>query len=422
MEYIAKIIQEFKLDNLWKYGFLDLETSQQDYFYHDKQISYVPNIAGKLNLTKDNFFQSFEQDLTNLIKEDKKEEILINSEKEVDNTVDKIIGKQRKVSIEPHHLQNLRELGFSHKEIGTVYERCERTIYRWLKPSTEPLQKRGIKPIITDEVASLVRSYALENTTKTQQEITDYICKKLNISISRPSITVLLKKLGITRKKITYHYNQLDEIKARKFNEEIKPLLNELPFIALDECSFYPNLDPRFGYSLKGDRAISQRPSHKGKHYTLLFAISNLKEKGIVHWKLVESGADWKVFYDFLEELKPIGDKKNIVLMDNARIHTAFRKRKKAGLPSIKEQMEKKNMEVWFIIPYAPMLNPTELIFCLLRQQTEKNRPRNYEEMKSAIERVVELLNTKDLSKYFWHCANYFDWKDSKNKLKITDI
>jgi len=129
----------------------------------------------------------------------------------------------------------------------------------------------------------LVRSYALENTTKTQQEITDYICKKLNISISRPSITVLLKKLGITRKKLTYHYTQLDEIKARKFNEEIKPLLNELPFIALDECSFYPNLDPRFGYSLKGDRAISQRPSHKGKHYTLLFAISNLKVDGVVH-------------------------------------------------------------------------------------------------------------------------------------------
>jgi hypothetical protein len=42
--------------------------------------------------------------------------------------------------------------------------------------------------------------------------------------------------------------------------------------------------------------------------------------------------------------------------------------------------------------------------------------------MKSAIEKVVELLNTKDLSKFFWHCANYFDNKDAKNKLKITDI
>src|SRR4051812_41392538 len=100
------------------------------------------------------------------------------------------------------------------------------------------------------------------------------------------TITVLLKKLGITRKKLTYHYNQLDEVKAKAFNEEIKPLLDNVPFIAIDECSFYPNLDPKFGYSLKGDRAIAKRPSYKGKHYTLLFAISNLKEKGVIRWKL----------------------------------------------------------------------------------------------------------------------------------------
>lgn len=101
--------------------------------------------------------------------------------------------------------------------------------------------------------------------------------------------------------------------------------------------------------------------------------------------------------------------------MDNARIHTAFRKRKEAGLPSVGEQLARKNIEVKFITAYAPMLNPVELAFNLLRQQTEKNRPRNYEEMKLAIERVIELLNEKDLSEYFWHCANYFD-----EKLKIT--
>jgi len=83
--------------------------------------------------------------------------------------------------------------------------------------------------------------------------------------------------------------------------------------------------------------------------------------------------------------------------------------------------MFEKNIGVLFITPYAPMLNPTELVFCLLKQQTEKNRPRNYEEMKRAIEKVVDLLNTKDLRKYFEHCVNYFDKKD-KNKLKITDI
>src|SRR5688572_23791548 len=104
--------------------------------------------------------------------------------------------------------------------------------------------------------------------------------------------------------------------------------------------------------------------------------------------------------------------------MDNSRIHTAPKKRLKAKVPSVEEQLARRNMEVRFITAY-PMLNPTELVFNLFRQQTEKNRPRNFEEMELAIEKVVELLNTKDLSKYFWHCANYFDRKEKETKTKL---
>lgn len=53
--------------------------------------------------------------------------------------------------------------------------------------------------------------------------------------------------------------------------------------------------------------------------------------------------------------------------MDNARSHTAPKKRAKAKLPSTEEQILKKNIEVRFITTYAPMLNPAELCFCLLR-------------------------------------------------------
>lgn len=158
------------------------------------------------------------------------------------------------------------------------------------------------------------------------------------------------------------------------------------------------------------------KPGHKGEHYTLLFfAIRNLKEKGVIHWKLIKGGVNWEIFCNFLEEINLIGNKKKY-----ASIHTAPDKRIKAKVPSVEEQLARKNMEVRFITTYAPMLNPTELVFNLFRQQTEKNRPRNYEEMKSAIEKVVELLNKKDLSKYFWHCAEYFDKKDTKNKLLET--
>jgi hypothetical protein len=108
--------------------------------------------------------------------------------------------------------------------------------------------------------------------------------------------------------------------------------------------------------------------------------------------------------------------------MDNSRIHTAFNKRTEKGLPTVEEQMLRKNTEVRFITTYAPMLNPTELVFNLLRQQTKKQRPRSYEEIELAVKKVVALLNTKNLFKYFWHCATYFDRKDVKNRLKKTII
>ena len=41
MEYLVKITQEYELESLWKYEFLDIETNQQDYFYYDKQINYA---------------------------------------------------------------------------------------------------------------------------------------------------------------------------------------------------------------------------------------------------------------------------------------------------------------------------------------------------------------------------------------------
>jgi len=103
--------------------------------------------------------------------------------------------------------------------------------------------------------------------------------------------------------------------------------------------------------------------------------------------------------------------------MDNASIHSSPKKRKSEGLPNVEEQMVRKNIEVKFITAYAPMLNPVELCFNLLRQQTEKNRPRSYEEMELAIKKVVDLLNTKDLMKYFEHCIDYFN---DKNELLKT--
>ena len=155
------------------------------------------------------------------------------------------------------------------------------------------LQKRGCKSKFGQEVLDLLTDYNETNNTATQQEVANYISRQIGQESRHQTISLLLRKLGITRKKLTFHYTQLDKERAKAFNEEIKPLLlNNVPFIALDECSFYPNQDPRFGYSLKGSRAVARKPSHKGKHYTVLFAIRNQSKNGVIHCKVIEGGAN----------------------------------------------------------------------------------------------------------------------------------
>ena len=187
-----------------------------------------------------------------------------------------------KVKITTKQIIELKQKGITQKEMAGIFEVTQQTIIRWKKQKF-PFRKRKRKPKNYGDIPNLLKSYVSKNNTATQQEIANYVSKKIGQPISQQKVSRLLKKEGITYKKLTYHYIQLDKEKAKEFNKEIKLLLEKFPFMALDEASFYPNSDPRFGYSLKGTRAVSEKPSNKGEHYTLLFVISNLRKKGVIH-------------------------------------------------------------------------------------------------------------------------------------------
>ncbi|MEG7978641.1 MAG: winged helix-turn-helix domain-containing protein [Mollicutes bacterium UO1] len=78
----------------------------------------------------------------------------------------------------------------------------------------------------------------------------NFLTEQFGLTIHQSNMSRLLKREKITFKKLTYHYTKLDTEKAKIFAEETKLLLEKYPFLAIDECSFYPNEDPRFGYSL----------------------------------------------------------------------------------------------------------------------------------------------------------------------------
>ena len=101
--------------------------------------------------------------------------------------------------------------------------------------------------------------------------------------------------------------------------------------------------------------------------------------------------------------------------MDNVSIHHANKACKKLGLSSIKELLESKNIEPIYLPPYTPELNPTELCFNFIKGQVEKYKPETFEELELVLKEVLDhRLHKKDMTKFFSHCSEYFEYKNPK--------
>jgi transposase len=113
---------------------------------------------------------------------------------------------------------------------------------------------------------------------------------------------------------------------------------------------------------------------------------------------LVKGAVNTEIFANFLVNAKFSTDNKHYLLLDNLPVH----KTKK-----IREVAMQKNIELIFLVPYFPQLNPTEEIFNVIKEYVRKCKPRTEEELRKAIAEIVFKLNEEDLTKYFKDCLKF---------------
>ncbi|RHZ35801.1 IS630 family transposase [endosymbiont GvMRE of Glomus versiforme] len=328
-----------------------------------------------------------------------------------------------KVKPTPQQITKLLER-FTPKELADIFEVNEKTIRNWKRENNEPKKKRGRKSKIRGTfLIDLIFSLWIENKTATQQEMANYISKKMGQKVSRYTILRTLKKYEITRKKLTNHYSeQAKHIRRISKFKKIIARLTHPRILALDECSFHLNETPRYGYSHKSSRASYKKPGRQGDNNTLILCIQNVANKGVIHYELIEKGMKTKNFHNFLTNLQLLNNKKHYLLLDNLSVHRAKKSCLDLKLTTIEELLKSKNIKPLYLPSYTPEFNPAELCFNFIRQQVEKNKPRTYEELKLVIDKIIVDLNQKDMAKYFEHCANY-DFRESSSKAsgKIID-
>jgi hypothetical protein len=297
---------------------------------------------------------------------------------------------------------------FTQQELADIYGYNEKTVRRKLKLSYKPKlkRKRGCKRIIVGKVRNLLLSftaYRSKDNTFTQQEMADRVQEEEKIIISQQTVSRFLIKWKRTHKKIHPRYKEQDINQVKKFEESIRHLaLNQ--FSAIDECHFYLNHAPRYGYAPMGRRAISPAPGSKGGSYSLIIWVKNRKGQSMVNWELTDQKVNTQFFHDFLDKVKTLSEEEDYLIMDNASFHRAPDKRKELGLPSIEEQLALKNSKPLAFPARSPMFNPVEPIINTIRHNIEKSRSWSYEKLKNSISKEMENLDKEDLNKYFKKC------------------
>lgn len=134
------------------------------------------------------------------------------------------------------------------------------------------------------------------------------------------------------------------------------------------------------GRSLKGKRAIAVSPLSKAPNMRICMAIN--KEHGVIRYSMQDHAYDGDSFTKFIKELikkcKKLKMDEVCFILDNCKIH-------KANNNNIVKLCQKFDIEVKFLPPYSPELNPIENAFSIYKSKIKSQLRTKY---------LKELLST----------------------------
>ena len=327
----------------------------------------------------------------------------------------------RKLSTEEKHL--VRKLavqrvldGESPTEVTLSFGLGEKTIYRWLRkaresgigalaPKARTGRNRKLSPLEEHEVKHWIvsgdpRQYDFDFGLWTRQIVADLILEKFQIHISTTSVGDLLHRLGLTPQKPLRRAYERDEKAVLEWVDKVYPRVKKVAkktgaeIFWLDEASIRSD-DPL--QRTWGERGKTPVVKTSGQRQSIN-AISALSNKG-GFWYHVYTGkfnADKCVecFKQFIKNRKS----RVILIMDGHPVH------KSKKVMKYIESLEGK-IEIVLLPPYAPDLNPDELVWNQMRNIGTSKKPLKKGEslMNRAIVDLESIKRNKKLIKSFFN-------------------
>ncbi|WP_444931579.1 IS630 family transposase [Microbulbifer sp. SSSA002] len=314
----------------------------------------------------------------------------------------------------------LRKNGYSYKRIADLVGVHFETIGKWYraylahgtqgisaktlgrKPGTGRLlseeQEKAIKQLIIDKRPDQMKlTYALW----TRQAVQLLIKQEFNIKIAVRTVGDLLARWGFTpQKPLRRAYEQCPtrveswlEVEYPRILKKAKKEKAEIYWG--DETGVRSDCQYGRGYALKGRTPVIQLNT-KRVSCNMISAITN---QGKVRFQIYDGSMNADRLIEFMRRLTKDAKRKVILILDNLRVHHA-----KVVKAWLKDQVDQ--IEVFYLPPYSPELNPDEYLNCDLKVGVRSTSPaRNAKQFKKKIISHMWILQKtpKRVAAYFKH-------------------
>jgi transposase len=230
-------------------------------------------------------------------------------------------------------------------------------------------QEKEIRQIIIDKTPEQVKmSFALW----TRQAICELIKRKYRIEVSQRSMTNYLKKWGFTCQRPTKKAYSQDDIKVNRFMKEEYPAIRKraagekAEIYWGDETGVSNQEYYQRGFSPKGVTPI-MRVESKQERISMISAITG---RGSLRFMIYDGAMNQNLLLGFMKRLVKDAERKVFLILDNLKVHHG-----KLVAAWLKKNKDK--IEVFYIPPYSPEINPDEYLNHVLKKDVHAGiRPR----------------------------------------------
>jgi transposase len=295
------------------------------------------------------------------------------------------------------------ESGESPEDVAEGLGVNRRTIYRWLsdyhyggidalkaKPIPGAPAKLDAKQL--ERLARTVREKTplqlkFEYALWTRAIIREWIRQEWGVKLSEVSVGRVMKRLGFSPQRPLYRAWQQDPVLVKTWQEREYPKIaarakreGAMIFFA-DESGIRSDYHAGTTWSPVGRTPIVKAT---GSRFSMNM-LSAVHAKGHFRFMTVEGGVNGSVFVEFLRRLIHGMERKIFLMVDGHPSH-------KAKVVKRFVEANADRIELFFLPPYSPELNPDELAWAHVKTKIAKVTAQTKDELKAVVNHVMRKL------------------------------